>query len=82
MVDPELALAALSEGNNPLTPREREVLSASLFGASLAEIAARLCAVRGNRAQSSFHSHAETGRTQSDGSGTPGGTKGMVVVEE
>jgi len=42
VVDPELALAALSEGNNPLTSRERDVLSASLFGASLAEIAARL----------------------------------------
>ena len=42
VVDPELALAALAEGSNPLTPRERDVLSASLFGASLAEIAARL----------------------------------------
>jgi len=42
VVDPELALSALSEGNNPLTTREREVLSASLFGASLAEIATRL----------------------------------------
>ena len=42
VVDPELALSALSEGNNPLTPRERDVLSAALFGASLAEIAARL----------------------------------------
>jgi two-component system, NarL family, response regulator DesR len=42
MVDPDLALAALSEGSNPLTPRERDVLAASLFGASLAEIAARL----------------------------------------
>jgi len=42
VVDPELALAALSEGSNPLTPRERDVLSASLFGASLAEMAARL----------------------------------------
>jgi two-component system response regulator DesR len=42
VVDPELALAALSEGSNPLTPRERDVLSASLFGASLAEIAAGL----------------------------------------
>src|SRR2546430_2018136 len=42
VVDPDLALAALSEGNNPLTNREREVLAASLFGASLAEIAARL----------------------------------------
>ena len=42
VVDPELALAALSEGTNPLTNREREVLSAALFGASLADIAARL----------------------------------------
>ncbi len=42
VVDPDLALSALSEGNNPLTNREREVLSAALFGASLAEIAARL----------------------------------------
>lgn len=42
VVDPELALAALSEGTNPLTNREREALSASLFGASLAEIAAQL----------------------------------------
>lgn len=42
VVDPELALSALSEGTNPLTPREREALAASLFGASLAEIAARL----------------------------------------
>jgi len=42
VVDPELALAALSDGNNPLTSREQDVLTASLFGASLAEIAARL----------------------------------------
>jgi two-component system, NarL family, response regulator DesR len=42
VVDPDLALAALSEGSNPLTPRERDILAASLFGASLAEIAARL----------------------------------------
>jgi two-component system, NarL family, response regulator DesR len=42
VVDPDLALAALSEGTNPLTPREREVLAAALFGASLAHMAARL----------------------------------------
>src|SRR5260221_14022288 len=41
VVDPELALSALSEGTNPLPTREREVLSASLFGATLAEIATR-----------------------------------------
>ncbi len=42
VVDPELALTALSEGNNPLTNREREVLSASLTGASLVDIATQL----------------------------------------
>jgi two-component system response regulator DesR len=42
VVDPDLAVASLSEGANPLTSREREVLSASLFGASLANIAAQL----------------------------------------
>jgi two-component system response regulator DesR len=42
VVDPDLAVASLSEGANPLTSREREVLSTSLFGASLADIATRL----------------------------------------
>ena len=42
VVDPELALAALSDGDNPLTPREREVLAAALDGASIADIAIRL----------------------------------------
>jgi two-component system response regulator DesR len=47
VVDPELALTALSEGKNPLTPRERDVLIASLSGASIAEIAARLFVTEG-----------------------------------
>ena len=42
VVDPDLALTALSEGHNPLTNREREVLSASLHGASIADMAASL----------------------------------------
>ena len=42
VVDPELALAALSEGANPLSNRERDVLAASLDGASIADIAAQL----------------------------------------
>jgi two-component system response regulator DesR len=42
VVDPELALSALSEGSNPLTPREQEVLRAALRGASITGIAAQL----------------------------------------
>ena len=42
VVDPELALAALSDGDNPLSGRERDVLAASLGGASIADIATRL----------------------------------------
>jgi two-component system response regulator DesR len=42
VIDPDLALAALGEGGNPLTAREREVLAASAHGASIAEIAHRL----------------------------------------
>jgi two-component system response regulator DesR len=42
IVDPVLASAALSEGNNPLTERERETLAAASHGASIAEIAAAL----------------------------------------
>jgi two-component system, NarL family, response regulator DesR len=42
VVDPELALSALSDGDNPLTGRERDVLKVSLEGASIADIAAQL----------------------------------------
>ena len=47
VVDPEFALVALSEGNNPLTIREREVLSVALTGARLVDIAAHLCLSEG-----------------------------------
>jgi two-component system, NarL family, response regulator DesR len=42
VVDPTLAMAALSEGNNPLTERERDVLAAATGGASIAEMAESL----------------------------------------
>ncbi len=41
-VDPTLAVTALSEGGNPLTEREREVLAASRRLGTIAEIAAHL----------------------------------------
>ena len=39
LVDPDLAIAALSEGSNPLTEREREVLAASVEAATIPDIA-------------------------------------------
>ena len=42
VVDPGLAAAALSEGESPLTEREREVLAASRQHATVAEIAGAL----------------------------------------
>lgn len=42
VVDPELAAAALSDRGNPLTDRERDVLAASLDGATIRDVAAGL----------------------------------------
>jgi two-component system response regulator DesR len=42
VVDPALAVQALSEGDSPLSPRETEVLAASADGSSVAIIAQRL----------------------------------------
>jgi two-component system, NarL family, response regulator DesR len=42
VIDPELAAAALADGINPLTPRERDVMEVSADGGTIAEIAARL----------------------------------------
>ncbi|MGH7911760.1 MAG: LuxR C-terminal-related transcriptional regulator, partial [Candidatus Dormibacteraceae bacterium] len=42
VVDPTLAAQALSEGESPLSPREQDVLRASVAGASVAQIASRL----------------------------------------
>jgi two-component system response regulator DesR len=41
-VDPALAVAALSDGNNPLTEREQEVLAASITEPTVMDIATRL----------------------------------------
>ncbi|OWV01532.1 response regulator transcription factor [Micromonospora wenchangensis] len=42
VIDPALAAAALATGPNPLTEREREVLAATVDGATVADVAARL----------------------------------------
>jgi two-component system response regulator DesR len=42
VIDPDLAAAALADGLNPLTPRERDVLLAADGGGTIVEIAAEL----------------------------------------
>jgi two-component system response regulator DesR len=42
VIDTQLAVAALSEGSSPLTPRERDVLAMSVRGASVEEVAQSL----------------------------------------
>jgi len=42
VIDPQLAMDALSEGESPLTPRERDVLEAAGQGSSIAGIASAL----------------------------------------
>ncbi|HUI72121.1 MAG TPA: response regulator transcription factor [Spirochaetia bacterium] len=42
VIDPQLAIDALSEGENPLTERERDVLAAAASGSGIAEIADKL----------------------------------------
>jgi two-component system response regulator DesR len=47
VVDPGLAAAALSEGNSPLTDREREVLAAAEDGATIEDVARKLYLSKG-----------------------------------
>jgi two-component system response regulator DesR len=42
VIDSQLAVAALSEGSSPLTPRERDVLAMSVRGASIEDVARSL----------------------------------------
>jgi two-component system response regulator DesR len=42
VIDPDLAVAALADGESPFTPREREVLEAGAGGSPISEIAERL----------------------------------------
>jgi two-component system, NarL family, response regulator DesR len=42
VIDPKLAVAALSAGDNPLSPRERDVLRAASDGSTATDVARRL----------------------------------------
>ena len=61
VVDPALAAAALSEGDSPLTEREREVLAASEGGATIEDIAARLYLSEGTVRKHMENIHARLG---------------------
>jgi two-component system response regulator DesR len=43
VIDPTLAISALTVGPNPLSPRERDVLIVAADGSTVADIARRLC---------------------------------------
>ncbi|MBP2703611.1 response regulator transcription factor [Microbispora sp. RL4-1S] len=47
VIDPDLAVAALDADSNPLTARELDVLETAADGATVGEIADRLCLSRG-----------------------------------
>jgi two-component system, NarL family, response regulator DesR len=78
VVDPELALAALSEGDNPLTRREQEVLAVALDGASIAEIAVRLVVSEGT-VRNHLHRYPEIRRAKSNGGGPARRAEGLVI---
>ena len=42
VIDPQLAVATLEQGENPLTPREREILAMSASGSTAGELAQAL----------------------------------------
>lgn len=62
IIDPQLAIDALGAGDNPLTYRERDVLSAASSGAGIAQIANRLVPLSRNRAQLPFPGYSEARR--------------------
>ena len=64
VIDTALAAAALSDGSNPLTPRERDVLHAASAGATIASIAELALPLTGNRAQLPVVGDPEDGRAQ------------------
>jgi two-component system response regulator DesR len=66
VVDQALAVEALSEGSNPLTEREREVLAATVDAATIADIAAQLSLSEGDGPQSPVRRDPE-GRSQEPG---------------
>jgi two-component system response regulator DesR len=67
VVDPDLALSALTDGDNPLTGRERELLRVSLEGLSIADIAARFYLSEGtirNHLSTAIHKLNARNRTE------------------
>ena len=66
VVDPELALSALSERENPLTPRERRVLAEAAHGATIRDVARTLALSAGHGTQPPVDGNSKARRTQPD----------------
>ena len=64
VIDPDLAAAALAEGINPLTPRERDVLDGVRGRLGHLRDRRQALPVRGHRAELPLRLHPENGRAQ------------------
>ena len=81
VIDTALAAAALSDGSNPLTPRERDVLHAASGGATIATHRDLDVPVAGNGAQLPVVGDSEDRCTQSPRGGAHGRAARLAVAE-
>ena len=79
VIDPTLAAAALANGANPLTDREREILRAAADGSTNAELAGALHLSAGHGPQLPVDGDPETGGPQPGGGGPDGAGEGLAV---
>ena len=79
VVDPALALTALSEGENPLTTREREVLAAATRRRHDQGHRGEAVPDGRDRAEPPLGRHPEGRRSQPDRSGAARGREGLAV---
>jgi two-component system, NarL family, response regulator DesR len=80
VVDPALAAAALSEGHNPLTAREREVFARHRHRPEHRRRGPLHQSLRWHSAQLPLFRHPETGGAQQHGGGAYRGAEGLAVA--
>ena len=79
IVDPGLAVAALRQGANPLTSREREVLAMARQQGTVAQLAASLHLAR-HRSQPPLRDHAQARRLESHRGDSHRRAGGLAVI--